>query len=433
MAQLKDTIVLGDLSVTSTIYGNHIGNTTGNLTGNADIATKVGNGTVYLYAENNDEINIGGSNTGASIYIGHRAKDSRPKPTNYYFGGTAADATVRAATFIGKNISMTDSWAVNTQKNLLSNTVAQSSGFVWMLNCLAPNTTGGDQCIIIGKANSAYNAGTLSYHFGSSGSNTANYISLGLYGSDHLLNVRGDGYVGIGTVSPGYKLDVNGTFGCNGHSLFSTGTAGNNAYYDGSAIQIREVGQVGNAQSAWTYAPKIGFHWANRYQGTFGLHSNGAYYLSLSAGQGNATLYAGAVYGGVWNDYAEYRQAETTEPGRCVKESPTGIMELTTKRMEKGCEIISDTFGFAIGETNECKTPIAATGRVLAYTDRPREEFELGMPVCSGPNGTVSQMTEEEARQYPWCIIGTVSEIPTYEEWGTGNVKVNNRIWIRIR
>jgi len=154
----------------------------------------------------------------------------------------------------------------------------------------------------------------------------------------------------------------------------------------------------------------------------------------------HATVYAAQVYtqsnvlyGAAWNDYAEYRQAETTEPGRCVKESPTGIMELTTKRMEKGCEIISDTFGFAIGEDEKCKTPIAATGRVLAYTDRPREEFELGMPVCSGPNGTVSQMTEEEARQYPWCIIGTVSEIPTYEEWGAGNVKVNNRIWIRIR
>ena len=45
----------------------------------------------------------------------------------------------------------------------------------------------------------------------------------------------------------------------------------------------------------------------------------------------------------------------------------------------------------------------------------------------------VSQMTDEEARMYPWLIIGTVSSVPDYEAWGEGKVKVNGRIWIRIR
>ena len=44
-----------------------------------------------------------------------------------------------------------------------------------------------------------------------------------------------------------------------------------------------------------------------------------------------------------------------------------------------------------------------------------------------------SIMTEEEEEKYPSRIIGTISEIPDYEEWGTGKVKVNGRIWIRIR
>ena len=35
--------------------------------------------------------------------------------------------------------------------------------------------------------------------------------------------------------------------------------------------------------------------------------------------------------------------------------------------MMPACSIISDTFGFAIGETEECKTPLAQAGRVLAY------------------------------------------------------------------
>ena len=147
----------------------------------------------------------------------------------------------------------------------------------------------------------------------------------------------------------------------------------------------------------------------------------------------NRTITCIKLYGAVWNDYAEYRSGEITEPGRVVHECPDGIMRMSTKRLESACEIISDTFGFAIGETDECKTPIAATGRVLAYVDSDRYDFNLGDAVCSGVNGTVSKMTREEIMMYPERIIGTVSEIPEYETWGTGNVKVNGRIWIRIR
>lgn len=147
------------------------------------------------------------------------------------------------------------------------------------------------------------------------------------------------------------------------------------------------------------------------------------------------TLSASKVYGAVWNDYAEFRQSDITEPGRVVIENGNGTLSLSTKRLQRGAEVISDTYGFAIGETDECKTPIAATGRVLAYTYEPIEEYrsKTGWPVCSGPNGTVSIMTEEEEEKYPSRIIGIISEVPDYEEWGTGKVKTNGRVWIRIK
>ena len=145
------------------------------------------------------------------------------------------------------------------------------------------------------------------------------------------------------------------------------------------------------------------------------------------------TIRAAAVHGAVWNDYAEYRTGETTEAGRVVKETKEGILKITTQRLEPGCEIISDTFGFSIGETENSKTPIAAAGRVLAYPFEDRNSYELGQAVCSGPNGTISKMTREEIMMYPERIIGTVSEIPNYETWGSGDVPVNGRIWIRIR
>ena len=141
----------------------------------------------------------------------------------------------------------------------------------------------------------------------------------------------------------------------------------------------------------------------------------------------------GKVWGAVWNDYAEFRQAETIEPGRVVVEHRSGEMKLSTERLQPGANVISDTYGFTIGETDKCKTPIAVAGRVLVYPNESIETYELGDAVCSGPNGTVSKMTREEIWKYPERIIGTVSEIPTYKTWGSGNVEVNGRIWIKVK
>ena len=175
----------------------------------------------------------------------------------------------------------------------------------------------------------------------------------------------------------------------------------------------------------------IGWKWSD---GTSDAKITG--YSFYNGGTGLATITGSKVYGAVYNDYAEYREVkEIIKPGRCVIETGNGDLVLSTKRLERGCEIISDTYGFGIGETDRCKTPIAVTGRVLAYLleDREYAKSHIGWPVCSGPNGTVSIMTEEEEEKYPSRIIGTISEIPDYEEWGSDSVKINGRIWIRVR
>lgn len=148
----------------------------------------------------------------------------------------------------------------------------------------------------------------------------------------------------------------------------------------------------------------------------------------------NVYIENNVLYGACWNDYAEYRETQDKiEPGRCVIENDNGTLSLSTERMQPGAEIVSDTFGFAIGWTTKCKTPIAVSGRVLAYMYEGRNDIRIGAPVCSGPCGTVTQMTDEEAREFPWLIIGTVSSIPYETEWGEGKVKVNGRVWIRVR
>ena len=161
--------------------------------------------------------------------------------------------------------------------------------------------------------------------------------------------------------------------------------------------------------------------------------------LKVSGGIGCAkSIRANKVYNAVWNDYAECREAETTEAGRCVVETG-GAMRLTERRLMAGCRLTSDTFGFCMGETAMAKTPIAVAGRVLAYPYRDRTEFPLGAAVCSAPGGTVDLMTREEIMEFPDRIVGTVSEIPNYDIWVGGNeenpkdIMVNGRIWIYVR
>lgn len=149
--------------------------------------------------------------------------------------------------------------------------------------------------------------------------------------------------------------------------------------------------------------------------------------------QSDVYIENGVLKGAGWNDYAEYRSADTVEPGKCIVETSSGKMTLSTERLQAGAEIISDTFGFAIGEDNDYSAPVAVSGRVLAYPYDELDIFTLGAPVCSAPDGKISVMTREEAQKYPERILGTVSEIPNYKVWGKNNIEVNNRIWIRVR
>ena len=155
-------------------------------------------------------------------------------------------------------------------------------------------------------------------------------------------------------------------------------------------------------------------------------------------------IYASKVYNAVWNDYAEYRIADTEEPGRVIVPSDDGIARIATYRLQSGGRIISDTYGNAVGQSDEAKTPVGLAGRVLAYPYQNINQYKIGDCVCSAPNGTVDIMTREEIKEYPDRIIGIVNEIPSYDVWTstftgedghchTQSVPVLGRIWIDVK
>lgn len=80
-----------------------------------------------------------------------------------------------------------------------------------------------------------------------------------------------------------YYITTDGTF--SGASRYINHTPGEPQSYMyststgtyGGAIQIREVNGVLNNQSAWGYAPRITFHWGQRYAKGFGMRSDGQF------------------------------------------------------------------------------------------------------------------------------------------------------------
>lgn len=144
----------------------------------------------------------------------------------------------------------------------------------------------------------------------------------------------------------------------------------------------------------------------------------------------NVKIVNNVLLGAAYNDYAEARQTAGVQAGRVVVENGDDTLSISSDRLMLGGNIVSDTYGMLIGETNEAKTPIALCGRVLAYPLENRDEYYPGAPVGTGPNGTVSLMSKDEVLHYPECIIGYVSAIPNYEEWN--GKKVDGRIWIKV-
>lgn len=262
---------------------------------------------------------------------------------------------------------------------------------------------------------------------GASNSLTTTYRLLNIGGNDNqrmFVSAKYNAAVGSGTQS--VYVQSNGNVATCSYSLSATieaGTANRMAYY-------KTANQIGSS-GHYVTSNQVGINASSSKNYTFYVGGDSLFDNAVTI---NGVIRADQVYGAVWNDYAEYRKTkEYIQPGYCVIETGKGVLIKSSERLQPGANIVSDTFGFAIGETEQTKTPLAVSGRVLAYPYEDRDSYQAGDPVCSGPNGTISKMTREEVREYPDRIIGTVSEIPDYEVWGTGNVKVNNRIWIKVK
>lgn len=136
----------------------------------------------------------------------------------------------------------------------------------------------------------------------------------------------------------------------------------------------------------------------------------------------------GIMHGAAWNDYAEKRKVlGLANPGDVVCENGDGTLSLSEERLQMCPYVVSDTYGFVIGEDKDI--PLAVAGRALVkVTD---EKVSVGDCLCAGQDGKAYVMSRPEVMAYPDRILGIVTEVPDYDEWN--GVKINKRVWIKIK
>lgn len=426
--------------------------TTGNSGG------MVGSATVPVYSDNGVLKTItsysGNAATATTASKLSRNAGSATKPI-YFSGGVP----VQCNDTLGVNISGNAATAtVASSANKLNTSAGGNTNPIYFTNGVPVKSTAS-----VGSANQPVylNNGVITACAGSQsgtekqqsfkidGANgTAHWYYLGNLvsngdNSEVIIDIyTGNGYSGTGDQNTHISIFVKDGWQSTQAAAKSFGISYLVDHSDVNAIAIKVKGMASahNVIDLYVYLP---WGYSNGYYSIKGYYSTWTHKGIRSTTEPTSgevqncvfgTFRAGQVYGAVWNDYAEYRQTKKyVQPGYCVIETGKGDLIKSSERLQPGANIVSDTFGFAIGETEQTKTPLAVSGRVLAYPYEDRDSYQAGDPVCSGPNGTISKMTREEVREYPDRIIGTVSEIPDYEIWGTGNVKVNNRIWIKVK
>jgi hypothetical protein len=123
LGRLNSTVINGSLNVSGKTHLSSDVNVNGALySKNGLMAGEGVVGNVKLYIENNNEINFGGSNNASTIRFGYRAKDSKPIPIEFTFGGATGTANIVAGKITGNS-------NVESKGNLVSLKSGRTSSF----------------------------------------------------------------------------------------------------------------------------------------------------------------------------------------------------------------------------------------------------------------------------------------------------------------
>jgi Chaperone of endosialidase/Phage T4 tail fibre len=193
-------------------------------------------------------INSSGNLTGPTVTslsnLGIFGSNTVISLSNYVY--TTSSTNVTTANAIAISASNTAFWSSNnlvkkSGDTMTGNLDVSGNGGIMISAIHSSMVFGQNATISVGKAKSTNNIANIRYSHSNDGS-SSNYVGIGFWGNDDILNVRATGNVGIGTTAPAYKLHISSNASSSGTIVSvenpNTGTDG------WAAVSVRNSGSA---------------------------------------------------------------------------------------------------------------------------------------------------------------------------------------------
>jgi hypothetical protein len=133
----------------------------------------------------------------------------------------------------------------NSIADFISNDTSAAATYHRGIRVLAPSLPANDKLLVsVGVADNTRNMGQFYFNYISAGS-TNNFLSLGLFAVDEVLNVAGTSNVGIGVTNPGAKLHIDsGDTGATAYALRTDAASLDYALYVSASGNVAVGGLV---------------------------------------------------------------------------------------------------------------------------------------------------------------------------------------------
>lgn len=427
-------------TISATFSGDLTGNVTGSVSGNAGTATK-------LKTARSLKITDDGTNTSTGVdFDGSDAVTLKlPSTIKASLAGNATTATTASEFVAELATAATDRYVYFAYDDPAYN------------NSNASSVTKGRAVV---DSDFKYNPGTSTLTVGTFKGNLAASNITGTLGVGH-------GGTGIASFTAGDILYASGTStlatlnkGTDGQVLKLSGgkpawgtdntptkfawtngtTAGPTGSLTGngmSAVNFAAIPSASESASGIVTTGTQAFAGAKTFADTTDSTNNTSGAVIVSGGLGVAgNIYAGAVYGAVWNDLSDSIPVDDDcdlEHGYCYCFDGEKYSK-SSKYLDDGIiGIHSDTYGFKMGaEEGKKKMDVAVSGFVLAYVDK---EYKPGTPLTCTKNGYLTKIKLRDKIRYPEKIIATYWKSEPADELGSGSrkVKVNGRKWVKVK
>lgn len=227
--------------------GSGIVSVSNNTTYPSSIITEAG-GSVCNMSLNFKDPTKNTANLGGGIRIDSRT----PQTSLFQFLSRPAASTIDsviAQIGLSGNVSFSSTLTTGGPLNITSasdlpivltnNFTNGINSYTRVISALNSNLSVGEAYIMqLGVASSLNNGGYLGYVFSGSLTSPTNYMTVGLYATDRIMNITGNRCVGINTTTPAYTFDVAGTVRCLTGNTVSMLVQVGSSTSNGIALQI---------------------------------------------------------------------------------------------------------------------------------------------------------------------------------------------------